>query len=65
MLFRSATPVSVIENASRPDQRILETTLATLPADLADAGFDGLALTLFGLAPRAALALSPLQMETA
>ncbi len=60
-----ATPVSVIENASRPDQRILETTLATLPADLADAGFDGPALTLFGLAPRAAQSLSHLQMETA
>ncbi|MFT4962645.1 MAG: uroporphyrin-III C-methyltransferase/precorrin-2 dehydrogenase/sirohydrochlorin ferrochelatase, partial [Paracoccaceae bacterium] len=60
-----ATPISVIENASRPDQRILETTLAALPADLADAGFDGPALTFIGLAPRAALALSPLQMETA
>ncbi|MFT5344198.1 MAG: hypothetical protein ACI9BH_003424, partial [Paracoccaceae bacterium] len=33
--------------------------------DLADAGFDGPALTFIGLAPRAALALSPLQMETA
>jgi uroporphyrin-III C-methyltransferase / precorrin-2 dehydrogenase / sirohydrochlorin ferrochelatase len=59
------TPVSVIENASRTDQRILDTTLAALPADLADAGFDGPALTLFGLAPRAAHALSHLQMETA
>lgn len=60
-----ATPVSVIENASRADQRILDTTLATLPTDLANAGFDGPALTLFGLAPRAAHALSHLQMETA
>lgn len=59
------TPVSVIENASRPNQRILNTTLATLPADLADAGFDGPALTFIGLAPRTAHALSPLQMETA
>ncbi|MBV1897565.1 MAG: siroheme synthase CysG [Rhodobacteraceae bacterium] len=60
-----ATPVSVIENASRADQRILDTTLASLPADLADAGFDGPALTFYGLAPRAAHALSQLQMETA
>lgn len=59
------TPVSVIENASRPDQRILSTTLATLPTDLADAGFDGPALTILGLAPRAALTLALSQMETA
>ena len=59
------TPVSVIENASRKDQRILDTTLASLPADLAEAGFDGPALTLYGLAPRVAHSLSLLQMETA
>lgn len=47
-----ATPVTVIENASRPEQRILATTLGALPVDLADAGFDGPALTFFGLAPR-------------
>ncbi|MGJ8617070.1 MAG: siroheme synthase CysG [Sulfitobacter sp.] len=51
-----ATPVTVIENASRPDQRILETTLAHLPTDLADADMSGPALTFYGLAPRAALA---------
>ncbi len=51
-----ATPVTVIENASRPDQRILETTLAHLPADLAEANMSGPALTFYGLAPRAALA---------
>lgn len=48
------TPVSVIENASRPDQRVLSTTLAHLPADLADANMTGPALTFYGLAPRAA-----------
>ncbi|MGV6802987.1 MAG: uroporphyrinogen-III C-methyltransferase [Ruegeria sp.] len=47
-----ATPVTVIENASRPDQRILATTLDQLPVDLAAAGFDGPALTFYGLAPR-------------
>ncbi|SPH20962.1 Siroheme synthase [Ascidiaceihabitans donghaensis] len=48
------TPVTVIENASRPDQRVLSTTLAHLPADLADAEMSGPALTFYGLAPRAA-----------
>ncbi len=49
-----ATPVTVIENASRPDQRIVETTLDRMPADLAKANLTGPALTFYGLAPRAA-----------
>lgn len=53
-----ATPVTVIENASRPDQRILSSTLATLPADLAAANLQGPALTMLGLAPRAAAELA-------
>ncbi len=48
------TPVTVIENASRPDQRVLSTTLAHLPVDLAEAKMTGPALTFYGLAPRAA-----------
>ncbi len=48
------TPVTVIENASRPEQRILETTLEALPAALAAADMVGPALTFYGLAPRAA-----------
>ena len=51
-----ATPVTVIENASRPDQRVVSTTLSTLSADLEQANLSGPALTLYGLAPRAALA---------
>ena len=51
-----ATPVTVIENASRPDQRVLSTTLERLPQDLTDAGLTGPALTFYGLAPRAAQA---------
>jgi len=51
-----ATPVTVIENASRPDQRILATTLARMEPDMTEAGLTGPALTFFGLAPRAALA---------
>ena len=51
-----AMPVTIVENASRPDQRILPTTLARLPEDLAQAGLSGPALTFLGLAPRAARA---------
>lgn len=61
-----ATPVTVIENASRANQRVLETTLEHLPTDLAAADFDGPALTFLGLAPRQSLAaLSDLNMELA
>ncbi len=49
-----STPVTVIENASRPDQRILETTLDALSTDLVEAGLTGPALTIYGLSPRAA-----------
>lgn len=54
-----ATPVTLVENASRPDQRILATTLDRLPADLAAANLTGPALTLYGLAPRAAALALP------
>ncbi|WP_425078184.1 uroporphyrinogen-III C-methyltransferase [Ruegeria denitrificans] len=49
-----ATPITLVENASRPDQRILATTLDQLPTDLAAAEMDGPALTFYGLAPRQA-----------
>jgi len=48
-----STPVTVVENASRPDQRILTATLDTLEPALSDANLTGPALILFGLAPRA------------
>ena len=52
------TPVTLVENASRPEQRIVAATLATLPEA---AGLDGPALILYGLAPReAATALASL-----
>ena len=51
-----ATPVTVIENATRPDQRVLATTLAALAEDLGAANLTGPALTFLGLAPRAAQA---------
>ena len=48
----AATPVTIVENASRPDQRTIGTTLAALPD--AVTGLTGPALILLGLAPRAA-----------
>jgi uroporphyrin-III C-methyltransferase/precorrin-2 dehydrogenase/sirohydrochlorin ferrochelatase len=53
------TPVTLIENASRPEQRVIETTLAALPATLEAARLNGPALTFLGLAPRAAMAVAP------
>ncbi|MGR3616015.1 MAG: uroporphyrinogen-III C-methyltransferase [Paracoccaceae bacterium] len=59
-------PVTVVENASRADERVLETTIDTLPTDLAEAAFDGPALTFIGLAPRQSrAALTDLKMELA
>ena len=54
-----ATPVTLIENASRADERVVAATLATLPA--AAATLTGPAVILLGLAPRAAVEL----LETA
>ncbi len=48
------TPVTIVENASRPDQSVLESCLATLSADLDRAEMSGPAILLYGLAPRAA-----------
>lgn len=50
------TPVTIVENASRPDQAVLESSLATLAADLDRADISGPAILLYGLAPRAGLA---------
>lgn len=61
-----ATPVTVVENASRPDQRILASTLDRLSSDLETAGPAGAALILLGLAPRQAVhALPDLEKELA
>lgn len=45
------TPVTVVENASRPDQRVIGTTLMRLPE--AVTALEGPAVLLYGLAPRA------------
>lgn len=47
-----STPITIVENASRTDQRIVAATLATLPAVLTEAGINGPALLMYGLAPR-------------
>ena len=47
-----ATPVSVVENASRADQRVIGTTLSALPDAVADLA--GPAVLMLGLAPHAA-----------
>jgi uroporphyrin-III C-methyltransferase len=46
------TPVSVVENASRPDQSVIATTLAELANVIETHSPDGPALLLYGLSPR-------------
>ena len=53
------TPVTVIENASRPDQRVIGSTLDQLAQDLDRASVTGPALMVYGLGPRAAQAQIP------
>ncbi len=57
------TPVTLIENVSRADQRILPATLSTLHD--AAAQLAGPAVILYGLHPRNSLALPALQEATA
>lgn len=54
-----ATPVTVIENASRADQRVLPTTVAEMEPTISNANLAGPALTFIGLAPRSAVAALP------
>lgn len=62
-----ATDISVVENASRPDQRIIGATLADLPTLFAKDAITGPALIFLGLPPRAArsLDMTPYQQELA
>lgn len=55
------TPVAVVENASRPDQRVVATRLDRLPEALQ--GIEGPAVLLYGLAPRAAAQALPALQE--
>lgn len=47
-----ATPMTIIENVSRVDQRVIATTLGELEPTLTQANLTGPALTFLGLAPR-------------
>ena len=47
-----ATPISVIENISRDSERIVETSLATLDADIRANELTGPAVIMFGISPR-------------
>jgi uroporphyrin-III C-methyltransferase/precorrin-2 dehydrogenase/sirohydrochlorin ferrochelatase len=49
-----ATPVTIIENASRADQRVIGTQLNMLEPTLTNAALSGPAVVIYGLAPRAA-----------
>ncbi|MDT0681982.1 siroheme synthase CysG [Roseicyclus sp. F158] len=51
-----ATPVAIVENASRPECRIVTARLGTLAANLEAASLAGPAVLLLGLAPREAQA---------
>ena len=51
---KADTPVTVVENASRIDQKTIATTLLALPDAIADAGVTGPAVLLYGMTPRKA-----------
>jgi uroporphyrin-III C-methyltransferase/precorrin-2 dehydrogenase/sirohydrochlorin ferrochelatase len=53
------TPVTAVENASRPEARTIATTLGRLAADLEVAALNGPAVLLYGIAPRAAAVALP------
>ncbi|MDX8353295.1 siroheme synthase CysG [Cognatiyoonia sp. IB215182] len=52
------TPVTIIENVSRANQRIIATTLAEMEPTMTNANLTGPAITFYGLAPRDAAAQS-------
>lgn len=59
------TPVTAVENASRPDQRVIEARLIDLPQRLAETTPKGPVVLLYGLAPRAAAAALPPDLQEA
>lgn len=64
LLMHGAAPdtaVTAVENASRPDSRVIATSLIELPVALKAAAPTGPVMILFGLAPRAAVALEDLK----
>ena len=58
LLMRGAapsTPVTIVENASRQDKRIVATTLLGLPEALGDVQFPGAVVLMLGILPRDAI----------
>ena len=51
----AATPMTIVENVSRPDEKIVSTDLASLPQAIGDAGIKGPAIIFLGLTPRDAV----------
>ena len=49
------TPITVVENVSRQDQKVVAATVGTIDHALRDAGISGPAILFLGLTPRAAL----------
>jgi uroporphyrin-III C-methyltransferase/precorrin-2 dehydrogenase/sirohydrochlorin ferrochelatase len=60
-----ATPVTVVENASRADQRVIVMTVSDMEPRMTEACLDGPALTFIGLAPRAAQAAAQTLVQEA
>ena len=60
-----ATPVTVVENASRPDQNVVAATLGCLEPVLSQAGLTGPALIFLGLTPRREALALPTNEEIA
>ena len=50
----ATTPVTAVENVSRPGQRVIATTLIDLPRAFDEAAPEGPVIILYGLEPRAA-----------
>lgn len=58
-------PIAVVENASRPDEIIVQAQLSNLPEALANAGVNGPAILLMGYSVKQALALPDLYVGAA
>ncbi|MBT8389922.1 MAG: siroheme synthase CysG [Altererythrobacter sp.] len=52
------TPVTIVENVSRTDQRVISTTISSLPEALENSDVTGPAVLLYGLSPREAISAS-------
>ena len=66
LLMRGAapsTPVTIVENASRADKRVIATTLLRLPEALNETGFPGAVVLMLGLLPREALQTMAARLE--